>query len=320
MSRLCALADYRVMRLPPLFVPLPERDILDELSEEIITKADGVPLFAEEVTQSVLESGAIGDTAGQDSRSRQSDQCCDTGDLFGSLTERLDRLGPDKDIAQFGAAIGREFPYRLLAAVAPMSELELQSALARLAAADLIFVKGNPPDSTYIFKHALVQDAAYATMVRSRRQHLHSRIAVALLEAFPRVAEGQPELLAHHFAHAGLVPQAIDFLEQAARRALENSANVEAIGHLTCALELLASRSDTRHLNHLKLRLEEMLAQAMIARHGYAAQNTWEVLLRAKQTLASGTGDPSHKFALLYGIWACHYVRGERRPSNATRL
>jgi predicted ATPase/class 3 adenylate cyclase/DNA-binding response OmpR family regulator len=292
----------------------------DQVYSEIITKADGVPLFAEELTQSVLESGMLADTADASSVRSNAASVAIPATLLASLIERLDRLGPDKDVAQTGAVIGREFSYRLLAAIAPIPDLELQSALARLAAADLIFVRGNLPDTTYVFKHALVQDAAYATMVRSKREQLHGQIAVALLERFPRVAERQLELLANHFAHAGLVPQAVEFLEQAARRAMNNSASVEVIRHLTRALELLASRSETRHLNHLKLRLEVMLAQAMITRHGYAAQNTWEALLRSKQTLASGTGDLSHKFSVLYGVWASHYVRGDVTEQKSAAL
>lgn len=292
----------------------------DDLYEEIVTKADGIPLFAEELTQSVLESGATRNTTDQRFGAGNPAGVAIPATLFGSLAERLDRLGSDKEIVQIGAAISHEFSYPLIAAVAPISDLELQSALARLAAADLIFVRGKLPNATYVFKHALVQDAAYATMVRRRRQQLHSRIAFALVESFPSLAEGQPEVLAYHFTQAGLVAQAIEYLEQAARRAMDNSANVEAIGHLTRALELLASGSDTRQPSHLRLRLEVMSAQAMIARHGYAASSTWEVLLRAKQTLGSGTGDLSHRFAVLYGIWACHYVRGDVTEQRGAAL
>ena len=283
----------------------------DELYEEIITKADGVPLFAEELTQSVLESGTTGKTMGRLFGTGSGTGVAIPATLFGSLAERLDRLGPDKEIAQIGAAIGHEFSYSLIAAVAPISDLELQSALARLAAADLIFVKGKFPNSTYIFKHALVQDAAYATMVRRRRQQLHARTAFALVESFPGFAEGQPEVLAHHFTQAGLVAEAVEYFEKAARQAMDNSANVEAIGHLARALEVLASGSHTPELNHLKSRLEVMLAQAMIARHGCGVASTWNALLRAKQTLEAGTDDPSQRFAIHYGLWACHYVRGE---------
>src|SRR5262249_20446157 len=139
------------------------------------------------------------------------------------------------------AAIGREFSYRLLAAIARSSSPSLQTALAHLTACELIFVRGELPDSTYIFKHALVRDAADATMVRSKRQQLHSQIADALMEAFPETVETQPELMAHHLAQAGLAERAIEYLQKAGRRAIERSANAEAIGHLTRARELLQS-------------------------------------------------------------------------------
>src|SRR5262249_7359179 len=230
--------------------------------------------------------------------------------LLGSLTARLDSLGPNKELAQIGAAIGREFPYALLAAIAPVSGPPLRSALAHLAACELIFVRGEPPDSTYTFKHALVQDAAYATMVRSKRQQLHSRIADALMEGFPETVETQPEVLAHHLARAGLTERAIEYLRKAGRRAIERSAGAEAIGHLTRALELLQSLPENPARKRAALELEIMLGQAMIAGHGYAAPETRGTLLRAK-TLFDELTHPLQKFAILYGIWACHYVGGE---------
>ena len=230
--------------------------------------------------------------------------------LLGLLTARLDRLGPVKEIAQIGAAIGREFSYRLLAAVAPLSGPSLQTALAQLAAPELIFVRGEPPDSTYVFKHALVQDAAYGTLVRSKRQQLHSRIADALEEGFPETVETQPELLAHHLVQAGLTERAIGYLRKAGQRSIGRSANAEAIRHLTQALELLQSRPAGPARTRAALGLEVMLSQAMIAGYGYAARETAEILLRAKGHIDDQT-DPSQKLTILYGIWACHYVGGE---------
>jgi predicted ATPase len=174
----------------------------------------------------------------------------------------------------------------------------------------LIFVRGEPPDSTYIFKHALVQDAAYATMVRSKCQQLHSQIADALTQGFPETVETQPELMAHHLAQAGLTERAIDYFRKAARRAIERSANAEAIGHLTRALGMLESLPENPERVRLVLEFEVMLGQAMIADRGYAAPETRKVLLRAKARFEDLT-DPSQKFAVLYGIWAGHYVGGE---------
>ena len=156
------------------------------IQEHIISKADGVPLFAEELTKAVVETGLLRVVGDRYVISGLSPSRAIPTTLLGSLTARFDRLGPCKEIAQIGAAIGREFSYRLLAAVAPSSGPSRQTALAHIAACDLIFARGEPPNSTYFFKHALVQDTAYATLVRSKRQQLHSRIADALMEGFPR--------------------------------------------------------------------------------------------------------------------------------------
>jgi class 3 adenylate cyclase/DNA-binding response OmpR family regulator/predicted ATPase len=280
------------------------------LHEQIISKADGVPLFAEELTKAVLESGLLQDAGGRYISPGPLPPLTIPTTLQGWLTSRIDKLGPSKEIAQIGAAIGREFSYRLLAAVAPLSRSSLQTALAHVAACELIFARGEPPNSTYIFKHALVQDAAYATVVKSKRQQLHSRIADALIEVFPETVMMHPELVAHHFAQAGLTERAVEYLRKAGQRAIERSANAEAIGHLTRALELLQSLPETRQRKRSALRLETMLGQAMIASLGYAAPETRETLLRAK-TLIDDLTDPSQRFAILYGVWASHYVGGE---------
>jgi predicted ATPase/class 3 adenylate cyclase len=287
-----------------------QRALPSEMYAQIISKTDGVPLFVEELTKSVLESGLLQDAGDQLITVGPFPPLAIPTTLLGSLTARLDRLGPVKEIAQIGAAIGREFSYRLLAAVAPISGLPLHAALAQLAAPELIFVRGEPPDSTYVFKHALVQDAAYGTLVRSKRQQLHGRIANALEQGFPETVETQPELLAHHLIQAGLTERAISYLRRAGQRTIERSANAEAIRHLTQALELLRSRPDGPARRRTALGLEVMLSQAMIAVHGYAARETAEVLLRAKDLIDDVT-DPALKLAILYGIWAGHYVGGE---------
>lgn len=223
-----------------------------ELHEQIIRKADGVPLFAEELTKSLLESGRLEDAGERYVTVGSPLPLAIPTTLLGSLTARLDRLGPIKEIAQIGAAIGREFSYRLLDAVAPVHGLALNTALSNLSARGLIFVRGEPPDSTYTFMHALVQDTAYATMTRSKRQQLHTRIADALVKGFPETVETQPELIAHHFTQAGLTDRATGYLRKTGRRAIERSANAEAIRHLTAALEIprpavsLEPRMDSR--------------------------------------------------------------------------
>jgi tetratricopeptide (TPR) repeat protein len=284
-----------------------------DVYEQIISKTDGVPLFVEELTKTVVESGLLIDAG---------ERFVDGGPaipttLHDSLMARLDRLAPVKEVAQVAAAIGREFSYRLLACVAPSSGLLLQDALAQLAAAEVIFSQGAPPDCTYIFKHALLQDAAYSSLLRGKRQQLHGRIAEALEDQFTHTVETQPELIAHHLTQAGHSRRAIDYLRKAGQRAIERSANAEAIGHLKRGLELLQSLPDDLEHNQVALELEVMLAQAMIAGRGYAAPETMETFLRAKKLITEATDD-AQKFSILYGIWACYYVSGEVAMQQVT--
>ena len=281
-----------------------------KLHEQILSKADGVPLFAEELTKAVLESGQLQEADERYVAVGSSRSLDVPSTLLSSLTARLDRLGASKEVAQIGAAIGREFSYRSLAAIVPSSGDSLQTALGHIASCGLIFVRGEPPNSTYIFKHALVQEAAYASMVRSKRQQLHSRIADTLMETFPETVETQPELLGHHLAQAGRTEGAIEYLQKAGRRAIEHSANTEAIAHLTHAIELLRSLREDPERKRATLAVEVMLGQAMIAGRGYATPETKEVLLRAGALIDDLT-DPSQKFGIFYGAWACHYVGGE---------
>jgi len=288
-----------------------------DVYEQIISKTDGVPLFVEELTKTVLESGVLDDAGDQHLNAGPLPPPAIPTTLYDSLMARLDRLAPIKEIAQIAAAIGREFSYGLLASIAPTSKALLQKTLAQLTAAELIFGRGEPPDSTYVFKHALVQDAAYASLLRGRRQQLHSRIAEVLKDKFADTMETQPELIAHHLAQAGLGRQAIDYLRKAGLRAIERSANAEAIGHLKRGLELLQSLPDDLEHKQLALEFEVMLGQAMIAGRGYAAPETTEILLRAKKLITEST-EAAQKFAILYGIWACYYVGGEVAMQQVT--
>ena len=278
-----------------------------ELCNQIQSKTDGVPLFVEELTKAVLESGLLQDTGDQYVSLAPLQSLAIPATLQDSLTARLDRLAPVREIAQIGAVLGREFPYRLIAAVADMPEQHLRAGLAQLTAAELVYGRGEPPDTTYIFKHALVQDAAYDSLLRSRRLVLHARAATVLLETFPEVAETQPELIAHHYARAGMVEPAIDQMLRAGRRAIERSANAEAIGQLRQALELLETLPEGPERAARALMLEVTLSQAMIVSMGYAAPATKEVLLRARTHINEGT-QPDLKFSVLYGLWASSYV------------
>src|SRR5262245_57948119 len=287
------------------------KELPQEIQEQIVSKTDGVPLFVEELTKSVLESGLVKDAgcryvAAVDPIPAFAIPVT----LLGSLTARLDRVGPAREIAQIGAAIGREFPHQLLANAVPAPVNSLNAGLKQLAAAELISVRGEPPDATYIFKHALVRDAAYAMLSRCKRQQVHRRISDALEKNFPNTIETRPELLAHHLEQGGLILRAVDYLQKAGQRAIQHSAHTEAIGHLNNALALLRSLpADTAHA-HMALELEVMLGQALIASRGYAAPETKATLSRAKMLIDDRT-DSSKRFSVLWGIWAGHYVGGE---------
>jgi class 3 adenylate cyclase/DNA-binding response OmpR family regulator/predicted ATPase len=287
-----------------------------EVEDQIIDRTDGVPLFIEELTKTILESGSIDEVANEYVANAPLESLTVPASLLDSLTARLDRIGTAREVAQVGAVIGREFSGALLAAVASESASSLQASLARLTESGLVAAAGSFPDETYTFKHALLRDAAYETLPRAKRQSLHHRIAEALEHGFRFTAETQPELLAHHLLQAGFVTRAVEYLQRAGRRAIERSANTEAIAHLTRALELLRS-SDDAQLKRAQFRLEALLSHAMIARYGYAAQKTRNVLLHASALIEEST-EPSDKFAVLYGLWASHYVGGDAAKQRSS--
>ena len=195
--------------------------------DQIFARTDGVPLFIEELTKAILESGMLREAGGRFELTVPLPLAI-PATLHASLLARLDRLASVKDVAQIGAAIGREFPHALIAAVAALPEKDLQAALHQLVGAELIFQRGVPPNAKYSFKHALVQDAAYASLVRSRRQQLHAQIARALEEQFPEVVAREPEVLAHHFTAAGLTERGVHYWQRAGQQASDRSAYLEA--------------------------------------------------------------------------------------------
>jgi len=199
-----------------------------EVMEQIVAKTDGVPLFVEELTKTVLESDLLREENGAYVLRAALTPLAIPSTLQDSLMARLDRLAPVKEIAQIGAAIGREFAHRLLEAVSPIQGAALQNALGQLMAAELVHARGAPSDATYVFKHALVQDTAYASLLRSRRQRIHADIAGALEELFADQVESAPAIIAHHYAEAGLPEPAARYWLKAAELALSRSANAEA--------------------------------------------------------------------------------------------
>ena len=216
------------------------RPLPAEVQAHILAKTEGVPLFVEELTKAVLELGLLREAGERYELTGSLPPLAIPSTLQDSLLARLDRLAPVKEVAQIGAVIGREFSYELLTATAQMDEPKLRTALDELVRAELAFCRGTPPDAIYTFKHALVRDAAYQSLLKSRRQQLHCRIATVLHERFPDRAEAEPEVLAHHATEGGLIDLAVSYWHKAGLRANYRSANAEAIAHLSKGLDLLA--------------------------------------------------------------------------------
>ena len=281
-----------------------------EIVEQIVVRTDGVPLFVEELTKTVLESGLLREEADRYELTGPLPPLAIPSSLPDSLLARLDRLAPVKEVAQIGAAIGREFSHELLAAVAPLGDNKLRDALAQLAEAELVFRRGAPPEASYVFKHALVRDAAYQSLLKSRRQQLHARIAQVLEERFPETVETEPELLAQHCAEAGLAERAVDYWHKAGQRALARSAMAEAVAQLTKGLEVLNGLPGGPERQRRELGLQLALGQASLASKGFAAPETGRAYARASE-LCRELGDTSEIFPALYGRSVVHLQGGE---------
>jgi predicted ATPase len=223
---------------------------------------------------------------------------------------RLDRLGAAKRVAQLGATLGREFPYSLLQAISPVNEATLRKALTRLVEAELLYQQGLPPHTMYIFKHALIQDAAYQSLLKSKRRQLHQQVGQVLEEQFAETVETQPELLAHHYTEAGLIEQAIPYWRQAGQKALERSANVEAIRHITKGLSLLSALPDASKRAQQELTLQIALGVSLMAIKGYAAPEAKQAYDRARE-LCRQVGETPQLIPVLRGVAAFYFVRAE---------
>ena len=281
-----------------------------EVVEQIVAKTDGVPLFVEELTKMVLESGLLQEQQEHYALTGPLPPLAIPTTLHDSLMARLDRLATVKGLAQLGATLGREFSYSLLQAVSPWDEETLQWGLHQLVAAEFLYQRGLPPQATYLFKHVLIQDAAYQPLLRSTRQQYHQRIAQVLEAQFPETAETQPELLAYHYTEAGFNEQAIGYWQRAGERALQRSANTEAVQHLTAGLALLATLPETpaRALQELDLQL--VLGPALIAIKGYAAPEVEQPYTRAL-ALCEQVGETPQLFPTLLGLCRFYRNRGE---------
>ncbi len=267
-----------------------------------------MPLFVEELTRAMLESGVEAPAA---LSSVPHQALAVPATLHASLMARLDRLGPAaKDVAQTGAAIGREFAYELLASVIDLSPPQLHGALDRLTNAGLLFARGAPPDASYIFKHALVQDAAYGTLLRRRRQGLHAGIAATLEDRFPEIVMAQPALLGHHYAEAGLVKRSIDNFLRATRQAIARSETLEAEAQLRRGLNLLASLPEGTERQQRELDLQIALVVTLMQTRGYAAPAVAETVGRARQ-LCEQLNQPPQLAHVLYVQCGYRILRGE---------
>ncbi|WP_158258471.1 AAA family ATPase [Rhodopila globiformis] len=285
-----------------------------EVMEEIAERADGVPLFVEELTKAVLEAGAHGPAA---LSAMPHPGLSVPASLHASLMARLDRLGPAaKGVAQTGAAIGREFSHSLLVSVTDLSESDLRQALDRLTQAGLVFVHGTPPQTSYVFKHALVQDAAYGTLLRSRRRRLHARIAATLEDQFPEIVLVQPALLAQHCSAAGRAEQAAAYWLKAGQQALAFSAMTEAVAQLRRGLGALRGLPDTPWHRQQELDLQIALASALTATAGWATADVHNTLARARM-LAEQIDRPEYLAPLIVSQWTFHFVRAEHRLTLA---
>ncbi len=280
--------------------------------QEIARRADGVPLFAEEMTKAVLE--AQGDGAGKTGAATASPALAVPASLQASLTARLDRLGHAKEVAQVAAAIGRELSHALLASVADGPAPDLEAALQRLIQAGLLFRQGTPPQATYIFRHALLQDLAYGALLREKRRALHARIVDALEGHFPDVADSEPEVLARHCAEAGLPEKAAALWGKAGRRSLKRSALLEAESHFSRALAEIAAQSSTPALRREEITCQIGLASTLLLRRGYtsaearAALSKTLALIRQADALGEPVDDPLALFTTLHGFWVASVV------------
>jgi predicted ATPase len=291
------------------------KTIPSEVTAQIVAKTDGVPLFVEELTKMVLESGLLSDAGDHYELTGPLPPLAIPATLHDSLMARLDRLAPVKEIAQLGAVIGPEFSHDLLAAIADRAEDQLRAALDHLTASELVFRRGVPPEAAYTFKHTLVQDAAYQSLLKARRQQLHARIAEALEGRLTDAGETGPEVLARHLTEAGLPVRAIPYWRRAGELAAGRSANVEAIAHLSKGLELIGTLPDAPERFDEELALRLAIGGPLMATKGYAAPEVERTYSRA-WALCKQLSRSAELFPVLRGLWNCHLLRGELQQAH----
>jgi class 3 adenylate cyclase/predicted ATPase len=285
------------------------RALPPEVVEQVVAKSDGVPLFIEELVKMILESGLLRDEEGKYVLRGPLQSLAIPTTLQDSLMARLDRLTTARDIAQLGATIGRDFSYEIIRAVSEMDDATLTRGLNQLVAAEIVYARGRPPQATYLFKHALTRDAAYESLLRSRRRLYHAKIARILEEEFGETRVTKPDLLAYHYSEAGLADQAIGYWKQAGQQAIERSANVEAIAQLSKAIELVELLPNGKHRAQLALDLHVALGVPLIAVRGYASPEVEATYGRARELSVEVGGSPQLA-NILWGLWVRYLTGG----------
>jgi class 3 adenylate cyclase/predicted ATPase len=281
-----------------------------EVVEQVVAKTDGVPLFVEELTKMVLESGLLQEREERYELTGPLPPLAIPTTLHDSLMARLDRLATVKGLAQLGATLGREFSYALLQAASPWDEGTLRRGLHQLVEAEFLYQQGLPPQATYRFKHALIQDTAYQSLLRSTRQQYHQRIAQVLEEHFAEIAETQPEWLAHHYTQAGLTEQAVHYWQRAGQHASDRSAHLEAVSHLTTGIELLKTLPETPAQTQHAVTLYIALGAALQVTKGHTAPEVEHAYTQA-YALCQQVGETPELVPVLFGLWRFYFVRSQ---------
>jgi class 3 adenylate cyclase/predicted ATPase len=282
----------------------------EEVMDEILARTDGVPLFVEELTKTVLETGLLQERNDHYVLTRPLPSMAIPTTLHASLMARIDRLAPVREVAQIGAVVGREFSYELLNTVAGLPRERLGAALAQLVQSELIFCRGEIPEATYTFKHALVRDAAYSGLLKSRRAALHATIADAFEQRFPEIVEAQPETLAHHLTEAGLFEKAAGYWLQAGKKAAMRSANLEAIAHLQRGIEASGHLPEGARRDRVELDFQLALGPCLIATQGPASNKAMATFARARE-LCERLGDPPEHLQVMFWLTTASVIRGE---------
>jgi class 3 adenylate cyclase/predicted ATPase len=293
-----------------------DKPLSQEVCVQIADKTDGVPLFVEEITKAILESGHLKEVDGHYHLTGSLPSMAIPATLQDALMARLDRLVTAKAVAQYAAVIGRQFAYDLLSTVSQLDAATLQRELGRLVEAEIVYQRGVPPQATYTFKHALIQDAAYESLLKSTRQQYHQRIAQVLEAQFPDTALLQPELVAHHYTEAGLSAQAVLYWQKAGQRAVERSAYAEAITHLSKGLEVLKTLADTPEHLQQELDLQLALGPVLVVIRGPASPAVEQAYARA-QELCQQVGETPQHFPVLWGLWRFYNNRAEYQRARA---